>query len=136
VKFASNPSRTTVLTNSRKVLQLDLAGGCCTTIAASYVGGGDLVGDCCAISTTEVLARKNGKCEDIQWFWARMWIVDCGVSEEERGGDLKRSESDQTQPYLPTLLSEYTAKKLLKPSHILFVRPIDVVWWWSPTRLA
>lgn len=46
--------------------------------------------------------------------------VDCGVSEEERGGDLKRSESDQTQPYLPALLSGYTTKKLLKPSHNIY----------------
>lgn len=64
------------------MLQLDLAGGCCTTIAASYVGGGDLVGDCCAISTTEVLARKNGTWRDIQWFWARLWIVELARRKE------------------------------------------------------
>lgn len=40
------------------------------------------MGDCCAISTTEVLARKNGKWRDIEWFWARMWIVELARRKE------------------------------------------------------
>jgi hypothetical protein len=52
--------------------------------------------------------------------------VDWGVSEGERGGDLKRSESDQTQPYLPALLSDIPPRNY-ESLLIIFVLLIDVV---------